>query len=159
MNLIITKWLLVYVLDHKHNFHVVIFFHFSVRKVELTFDNYVCGIFFAIIACEVKETIAFKFETIDPVLKIVDWQISKVSTLKLKKTRQDSCKVLPKGCVTVAEVPQRRQKIQSKTKQGNWRKVAWRDVRPKFRKARAKSFPKKRRKEKKKRRRVTVVVC
>ena len=37
--------------------------------------------------------------------------------------------------MTVAEVPQRRQKIQSKTKQGNRRKVA-RDVRPKFRKAR-----------------------
>ena len=45
-------------------------------------------------------------------------------------------KLSKQGCVTVAEVPQRRQKIQSKTKQGNRRKVAWRDVRPKFRKAR-----------------------
>ena len=52
-------------------------------------------------------------------------------------------KLSKQGCVTVAEVPQRRQKIQSKRKQGNRRKVAWRDVRPKFRKARAKSFPKK----------------
>ena len=71
-------------------------------------------------------------------------------------------KLSKQGCVTVAEVPQRRQKIQSKTKQGNRRKVAWRDVRPKFRKARdtveakrskvflgkAKSSPEKRKKKK-----------
>ena len=30
MNLIITKWLLVYVLEHKHNFHVIHFLSLTV---------------------------------------------------------------------------------------------------------------------------------
>ena len=70
----------------------------------------------------------------------------------------------------VAEVPQRRQK-KFKAKQNNRRKVAWRDVGPKIRKARdtveakrsrvflgkAKSSPEKRKKRRSQR--VTVVVC
>ena len=31
MNLIITNWLLVYVLEHKHNFHFVIIFDLQCR--------------------------------------------------------------------------------------------------------------------------------
>ena len=57
-------------------------------------------------------------------------------------------KLSKQGCVTVAEVPQRRQKIQSKTKQGNRRKVAWRDVRPKFRE-KANPLPEMKREKKK----------
>ena len=40
MNLIITKWLLVYVLENKHNFHVIIVFHlkcFQITELQTCF--------------------------------------------------------------------------------------------------------------------------
>ena len=35
MYLIITKWLLVYVLEHKHNFHVIHFLSLTVLVIQM----------------------------------------------------------------------------------------------------------------------------